>query len=69
MIRRIWDRMRRFFSPLPPHPPPPPPIDATIEATPLEHRAALMRALNEESSSQLTRDFEMMRTTLRERRR
>ena len=69
MIREVWHRMRRFFSPVPRVPPPPPPLDPTILPTALEHRAAFQRALNEESSSALYRDFEMMRTAARERRR
>lgn len=68
MIRRMLDRMRRFFTPVPRPPPPPPPIESTPPTTPLDDRAAFMTAVNEESRSRLYDQFEMLRTSARERR-
>ena len=68
MIRGIWNHMRHFFNPLPRTPPPPGPAGTDIPPTPIENRAAFMTAINEESRSQLYRDWEQILSAKRGRR-
>ena len=69
MVRTLWEHMRNVFRPVPPTPAPPPPLDTSTGPNTTAIIAGILRERNEQNTSQAMRDFEWMRTVVRERKR
>lgn len=62
MLSRIIETLRHIWEPVPSPPPPPPPLDPNNVIPKDELRARMLRAMNESSIPQLTRDLEQIRS-------